>query len=109
VVRTLEKADWFHPAGFPVATERRDPQRPFGLHAHEFADFGFLGTALLIQMVEHLLQYSTAVQGSATKPPHPEEACKHSLAVSGDASGWSVNRCDRVRSLLFSRGWVDTL
>ena len=35
---TLKRKDWFHPDGFPIAIERRDPQEPFGLHAHEFAE-----------------------------------------------------------------------
>lgn len=35
---TLKRKDWFHPDGFPIAVERRDPQEPFGLHAHEFTE-----------------------------------------------------------------------
>jgi AraC family transcriptional regulator, L-rhamnose operon transcriptional activator RhaR len=35
---TLKRKDWFHPDGFPISVERRDPQEPFGLHAHEFAE-----------------------------------------------------------------------
>jgi AraC-like DNA-binding protein len=35
---TLKRKDWFHPDGFPISIERRDPQEPFGLHAHEFAE-----------------------------------------------------------------------
>ena len=35
---TLKRKDWFQPDGFPIAVERRDPQTPFGLHAHEFAE-----------------------------------------------------------------------
>jgi AraC family L-rhamnose operon transcriptional activator RhaR/AraC family L-rhamnose operon regulatory protein RhaS len=35
---TLKRKDWFHPDGFPIAVERRDPQEPFGMHAHEFAE-----------------------------------------------------------------------
>jgi AraC family L-rhamnose operon transcriptional activator RhaR/AraC family L-rhamnose operon regulatory protein RhaS len=35
---TLKREDWFHPDGFPISVERRDPQEPFGLHAHEFAE-----------------------------------------------------------------------
>lgn len=38
MVRTLKKDDWFHADGFPIAVERRDPQQPFGLHAHEFME-----------------------------------------------------------------------
>lgn len=34
----LKSEDWFHHDGFPIAVERRDPQEPFGLHAHEFAE-----------------------------------------------------------------------
>lgn len=34
----LKRKDWFHPDGFPIAVERREPQAPFGLHAHEFAE-----------------------------------------------------------------------
>jgi hypothetical protein len=36
--RKLKTQDWFHPDGFPIALERRDPQEPFGLHMHEFAE-----------------------------------------------------------------------
>lgn len=36
MIPTLKKEHWFHPDGFPIAIERRDPQEPFGLHAHEF-------------------------------------------------------------------------
>ena len=35
---TLKRYDWFHPDGFPISVERRDPQKPFGLHAHEFTE-----------------------------------------------------------------------
>lgn len=34
----LKRKDWFHPDGFPIAVERREPQQPFGLHAHEFTE-----------------------------------------------------------------------
>lgn len=34
----LKRKDWFQPDGFPIAVERRNPQEPFGLHAHEFAE-----------------------------------------------------------------------
>lgn len=37
-LKILRKQDWFHPDGFPVVVERRDPQEPFGLHAHEFSE-----------------------------------------------------------------------
>jgi AraC-like DNA-binding protein len=36
MIRTLKKKDWFHADGFPIAVAVRDPQQPFGLHAHEF-------------------------------------------------------------------------
>ncbi len=38
MVRILRKEDWFPPDGFPIVVARRDPQEPFGLHAHEFAE-----------------------------------------------------------------------
>jgi AraC-like DNA-binding protein len=38
MVRKLKTEDWFHADGFPVAVERREPQEPFGLHAHEFSE-----------------------------------------------------------------------
>ncbi|EMB15148.1 helix-turn-helix domain-containing protein [Rhodopirellula europaea] len=38
MIPTLKKEDWFHPDGFPIVVERRDPQEPFGLHCHEFAE-----------------------------------------------------------------------
>ena len=34
----LKRKDWFQADGFPIAVERREPQEPFGLHAHEFAE-----------------------------------------------------------------------
>ncbi|TWU43339.1 HTH-type transcriptional activator RhaR [Novipirellula aureliae] len=37
-MRILKKEDWFHRDGFPICVTRRDPQRPFGLHAHEFSE-----------------------------------------------------------------------
>lgn len=37
-IRTLKTSDWFQPDGVPLAVARRDPQEPFGLHAHEFAE-----------------------------------------------------------------------
>jgi AraC-like DNA-binding protein len=37
-VRILKKEDWFHSDGFPLSIERRDPQEPFGIHAHEFSE-----------------------------------------------------------------------
>ncbi len=38
MILTLKKDDWFHTDGFPIAVERRNPQEPFGLHAHEFSE-----------------------------------------------------------------------
>ena len=38
MLRILKTQDWFHPDGFPIAVERRDPQEPFGRHSHEFAE-----------------------------------------------------------------------
>lgn len=36
---TLRAKDWFHPDGFPLAVERRNPQGPFGRHGHvDFAE-----------------------------------------------------------------------
>ena len=34
----LRRKDWFQPDGFPIAVERREPQEPFGPHAHEFSE-----------------------------------------------------------------------
>jgi AraC-like DNA-binding protein len=34
----LRTRDWFHPDGFPIAVERREPQPPFGPHTHEFSE-----------------------------------------------------------------------
>jgi len=36
--RVLKSRDWFRRDGVPIAVERRDPQEPFGLHAHEFSE-----------------------------------------------------------------------
>ncbi|MBJ7284762.1 MAG: AraC family ligand binding domain-containing protein, partial [Akkermansiaceae bacterium] len=30
--------DWFHPDGFPISVERREPQIQFEPHAHEFTE-----------------------------------------------------------------------
>ncbi len=38
MVRILKTEEWFHADGFPITVERRDPQEPFGLHAHEFSE-----------------------------------------------------------------------
>ena len=38
MISVLLKKDWFHEDGFPVSVARRDPQEPFGLHAHEFSE-----------------------------------------------------------------------
>ena len=38
MIQELKKQDWFHPDGFPIVVERRDPQEPFGLHCHEFSE-----------------------------------------------------------------------
>jgi AraC-like DNA-binding protein len=48
MIRTLRKEDWFHPDGFPIVVARRDPQEPFGLHAHEFSEIVIItgGTGL---------------------------------------------------------------
>jgi AraC-like DNA-binding protein len=34
----LYAKDWFHPDGFPLAVERREPQEPFDLHIHDFSE-----------------------------------------------------------------------
>ena len=36
--RVLKIEDWFHPDGFPISVERREPQEAFDAHAHEFAE-----------------------------------------------------------------------
>jgi AraC-like DNA-binding protein len=38
VKRILKVDEWFHPDGFPISVERRDPQPAFEPHAHEFAE-----------------------------------------------------------------------
>jgi AraC-like DNA-binding protein len=38
VKRILKINDWFHPDGFPISVERREPQELFEPHAHEFAE-----------------------------------------------------------------------
>jgi len=37
-VRKLRTGEWFHPDGFPLTVERRDPQQPFPPHTHEFSE-----------------------------------------------------------------------
>jgi AraC-like DNA-binding protein len=34
----LKIRDWFHADGFPISVQRREPQKPFGRHSHEFAE-----------------------------------------------------------------------
>lgn len=34
----LKVDDWFHPDGFPISVERREPQQHFEPHSHEFAE-----------------------------------------------------------------------
>jgi AraC-like DNA-binding protein len=48
MIRTLRKEDWFHSDGFPIVVAKRDPQEPFGLHAHEFSEIVIItgGTGL---------------------------------------------------------------
>ncbi len=36
--RILKIDEWFHPDGFPISVERREPQELFEPHAHEFAE-----------------------------------------------------------------------
>lgn len=36
--RILKIRDWFHPDGFPVSVEKREPQGAFGPHTHEFTE-----------------------------------------------------------------------
>lgn len=36
--RILKIDDWFHPDGFPISVERREPQEHFEPHSHEFAE-----------------------------------------------------------------------
>ncbi len=36
--RILKIDDWFHPDGFPISVERREPQELFEPHGHEFAE-----------------------------------------------------------------------
>jgi AraC-like DNA-binding protein/mannose-6-phosphate isomerase-like protein (cupin superfamily) len=38
VKRVLRIDEWFHPDGFPISIERREPQEDFEPHAHEFAE-----------------------------------------------------------------------
>jgi AraC-like DNA-binding protein/mannose-6-phosphate isomerase-like protein (cupin superfamily) len=38
VKRILKINEWFHPDGFPISIERREPQEEFEPHAHEFAE-----------------------------------------------------------------------
>ena len=34
----LRNQEWFHPDGFPITVERREPQEAFGPHTHEFTE-----------------------------------------------------------------------
>lgn len=52
MVRTLKSEDWFHRDGFPIAVERRDPQEPFGLHAHEFSELVIITGGRGLHIVE---------------------------------------------------------
>lgn len=36
--RILKIDEWFHPDGFPISIERREPQEDFEPHSHEFAE-----------------------------------------------------------------------
>ena len=36
--QVLKIDEWFHPDGFPISVERREPQEQFGPHAHEFTE-----------------------------------------------------------------------
>ncbi len=36
--KILKIDEWFHPDGFPISVERREPQELFESHAHEFAE-----------------------------------------------------------------------
>lgn len=36
--RVLKIDEWFHPDGFPITVEKREPQESFGAHAHEFTE-----------------------------------------------------------------------
>lgn len=36
--RILRIDEWFHPDGFPISIERREPQEDFEPHSHEFAE-----------------------------------------------------------------------
>ena len=47
-MRILKKENWFHPDGFQISVERRDPQEPFGLHTHDFSEIVIItgGTGL---------------------------------------------------------------
>lgn len=36
--RILKIDEWFHPDGFPISVERREPQELFESHSHEFAE-----------------------------------------------------------------------
>lgn len=38
MLSTLKSADWFHPDGFPIAIEWRDPQEVFPAHNHDFSE-----------------------------------------------------------------------
>ena len=38
MANVLKIDDWFHPDGFPISVERREPQQEFGPHGHEFAE-----------------------------------------------------------------------
>lgn len=37
-IPTLKKHDWFPADGFPIVVLRREPQEPFGPHAHKFSE-----------------------------------------------------------------------
>lgn len=48
MLRMLRTCDWFHPDGFPITVEKRDPQEAFEPHTHEFSELVIVtgGTAL---------------------------------------------------------------
>ena len=71
--RILKIDDWFHPDGFPISVERREPQELFEPHAHEFDELVIVTGGKCLHMAGHDSWELTAGDVFVIAGPHEHE------------------------------------
>ncbi len=92
VKRVLKIDEWFHPDGFPISIERREPQEDFEPHAHEFAE--------LVIVTGGNQEGDRFTEASTSAAYLVEHGVPSSVIVQEDAGSTTHDSLDRARALV---------